>query len=145
MVRFIMIYLSRLLRNVDAIYIPLWLDLLFLFAQVQKVFYIYLHSTMVRFIISKDFIISCIMKKFTFHYGQIYYVDDTIERSQFLVIYIPLWLDLLFKNRFLRIHDERDLHSTMVRFIMSSRAIAFEELCEIYIPLWLDLLYNFER
>ena len=33
--------------------------------------------------------------EFTFQYGQIYYVDNTVERSQFLIIYIPIWLDLL--------------------------------------------------
>ena len=35
--------------------------------------------------------------KFTFQYGQIYYVDNTINKSQFLCIYIPIWLDLLYK------------------------------------------------
>ena len=36
-------------------------------------------------------------------------------------IYIPIWLDLLFKNKSFNEANEKNLHSNMVRFIMSSR------------------------
>ena len=55
------------------IYIPLWLDLL------SKVEYPTvkakrdLHSTMVRFIIVREYCVNADNREFTFHYGQIYY------------------------------------------------------------------------
>ena len=50
---------------------------------------------MVRFIIYARLVDTGKNFVFTFQYGQIYYVDNTVERSQFMVIYIPIWLDLL--------------------------------------------------
>ena len=55
---------------------------------------------------------------FTFQYGQIYYVDNTVERSQFMVIYIPIWLDLLCQVSCNSLALFFDLHSNMVRFII---------------------------
>ena len=65
---FIIICCSR-----KQIYIPLWLDLLlelYVFATTDS---LYLHSTMVRFIILKKPNIISNECLFTFHYGQIYY------------------------------------------------------------------------
>ena len=45
-------------------------------------------------------------------------VDNTIERTQFLVIYIPIWLDLLSKAGCFRQRALPHLHSNMVRFII---------------------------
>ena len=50
---------------------------------------------MVRFIIIRKLKREVDKMQFTFQYGQIYYIDDTINKSQFIVIYIPIWLDLL--------------------------------------------------
>ena len=33
-------------------------------------------------------------------------------------IYIPIWLDLLFKKDYTKIADDSNLHSNMVRFII---------------------------
>ena len=57
------------------IYIPIWLDLLF-FNNLCKIFdFTNLHSNMVRFIIEigYDYVVSYL--KFTFQYGQIYYLQ----------------------------------------------------------------------
>ena len=99
---------------------------------------------MVRFIIDKLKKIYNNIDIFTFQYGQIYYVDDSIEKSQFLCIYIPIWLDLLsavqraakdyqaaFTFQYGQIYyleiqiktytDFYHLHSNMVRFIIIFR------------------------
>ena len=78
------------------IYIPLWLDLLFVsgIAPIPSLF------------------------AFTFHYGQIYYERCQDSKFQRKVIYIPLWLDLLQLKQFKKIIRFLDLHSTMVRFII---------------------------
>ena len=44
------------------------------------------------------------------------YIRKKIKNS--LSIYIPLWLDLLYRMPDFRYQNESDLHSTMVRFIM---------------------------
>ena len=51
------------------IYIPLWLDLLFSSIDKNKLRLSDLHSTMVRFIISKVVVYKKGGNKFTFHYG----------------------------------------------------------------------------
>ena len=58
------------------IYIPIWLDLLYLAAGDSASSQVYLHSNMVRFIINKSK--NTIIKNigFTFQYGQIYYQND---------------------------------------------------------------------
>ena len=58
----------------------------------------HLHSTMVRFIIG---------------------VETSIPRS-YINIYIPLWLDLLYKCCYSLLPLLLHLHSTMVRFIIVS-------------------------
>ena len=84
------------MRLWNIIYIPIWLDLLYLckhylFARMK-----YLHSNMVRFIIISYLSTSC----FIIH------------------IYIPIWLDLLLIDNRGPIKNNFYLHSNMVRFIM---------------------------
>ena len=118
---------------------------------------------MVRFIIEAREKIYNSFKEFTFHYGQIYYKKSRQEHISFYVIYIPLWLDLLLYKQSDLLLFCRDLHSTMVRFIMiylidvanNGKAFTFHYgqiyyynkriivfiFKAIYIPLWLDLLF----
>ena len=101
---------------------------------------------------------------FTFHYGQIYYVNRKMFLLRFCQIYIPLWLDLLLFNLSSTYELRFNLHSTMVRFIMGISAYIFytenaftfhygqiyycliylphTNYASIYIPLWLDLLFT---
>ena len=58
-------------------YIPIWLDLLYiyqLFLFLQKII---LHSNMVRFIIFQKHMLEILIYFFTFQYGQIYYCKTT--------------------------------------------------------------------
>ncbi len=69
MVRFIIettfiIYLFQI-----NVYIPIWLDLLFIFINYMYQSKIGLHSNMVRFIILEEAIIELHFKMFTFQYG----------------------------------------------------------------------------
>ena len=57
-------------------------------------------------------------KAFTFHYGQIYYSRKNFWKCRSDKIYIPLWLDLLFFRFFRHNFIYFYLHSTMVRFII---------------------------
>ena len=101
------------------IYIPLWLDLLLNGSQVILKRRVHLHSTMVRFIMTYLKPSSDIKNPFTFHYGQIYY-RICFKRVCFnLKIYIPLWLDLLYLFQTFITSSIKNLHSTMVRFIMA--------------------------
>ena len=84
------------------IYIPLWLDLLFLIFKSHSRFQYYLHSTMVRFIIFLPTAQARLSFSFTFHYGQIYYFSRCWRPVVFVKIYIPLWLDLLCGRILLR-------------------------------------------
>ena len=73
MVRFI---IDKLLKNInerEEIYIPIWLDLLFIEYEVDGIPITNLHSNMVRFII--------------FSFPNHLYLH--------IKIYIPIWLDLL--------------------------------------------------
>ena len=106
-------------RSSSSIYIPIWLDLLFvvyifyvfyknLFTfQYGQIYYSsliisisfasnYLHSNMVRFIINWTEARFFSIKEFTFQYGQIYYHISNSFSLFVLIIYIPIWLDLLF-------------------------------------------------
>ena len=78
------------------IYIPLWLDLLFVSAIGVKIY---------------DYL-------FTFQYGQIYYIIVIYMNYSKREIYIPLWLDLLYYRNIHELLEKRNLHSTMVRFII---------------------------
>ena len=122
------------------IYIPIWLDLLFaiLTLIISRLAYLHsnmvrfiindtnemneedkdLHSNMVRFIIGKIFKYRAIKQKFTFQYGQIYYIIIQIEKH-ILSSY---------------------LHSNMVRFIIAFFVPTRLLWKDIYIPIWLDLL-----
>ena len=140
---------------------------------------------MVRFIIqnTKYFCLNKII--FTFQYGQIYYKYiklSEIERPLYLHsnmvrfimlpsiysyqllegIYIPIWLDLLFRLHCIKRYRDSDLHSNMVRFIIPPSdfkshillvftfqygqiyylCLHINNICRlfIYIPIWLDLL-----
>ena len=75
---------------------------------------------MVRFIIIDMPRLRFYSEKFTFQYGQIYYAGTIYEKSRIRKIYIPIWLDLLFGELVDLIKDLQDLHSNMVRFIMSA-------------------------
>ena len=56
---------------------------------------IYLHSNMVRFIITSLYSYIIPTSVFTFQYGQIYYFFIICNMSCIIIIYIPIWLDLL--------------------------------------------------
>ena len=58
---------------VDSFYIPIWLDLLLCKYIFSSVFYVILHSNMVRFIILDFLVFLVVYSTFTFQYGQIYY------------------------------------------------------------------------
>ena len=81
----------------NAIYIPIWLDLLWPAYNSEFIEVKDLHSNMVRFIIIRIF----------------------PYPSQISSIYIPIWLDLLFELITCELAPEPDLHSNMVRFIIS--------------------------
>ena len=74
---------------------------------------------MVRFIINMEDMNTILTALFTFQYGQIYYVGMNVYQAIFLLIYIPIWLDLLFLNFFMNEHIAFNLHSNMVRFIIN--------------------------
>ena len=108
-------------REYYKIYIPIWLDLLSDIYNMSSAINIYLHSNMVRFIIS-------ILNngqpgswKFTFQYGQIYYVRLAAQKFGLNIIYIPIWLDLLFTPSMLGNLLLLNLHSNMVRFIIQMK------------------------
>ena len=59
-----------------------------------------------------------------------------------MLFYIPIWLDLLFKEE-IKNGEVRDiLHSNMVRFIMIDKAKYITKDYLFYIPIWLDLLFR---
>ena len=88
------------------IYIPIWLDLLFIILILVLLPTCYLHSNMVRFIIRIEAEIKYWHKSFTFQYGQIYY-----NRR---------------KNR--KITKINNLHSNMVRFIIRFFSLKYAKL-----------------
>ena len=59
------------------------------------------------------------MTGFTFQYGQIYYRLIIVYQGKGIRIYIPIWLDLLSNTNNKIDEEELDLHSNMVRFIIS--------------------------
>ena len=124
----------------QTIYIPIWLDLLYLLRILINHFIPNLHSNMVRFIIFTRRSSSPFQLPFTFQYGQIYY----------------------FNFLFYSMSTIEYLHSNMVRFIIGSdwdnkkskEEFTFQygqiyyrlfgrqlfAFLFIYIPIWLDLL-----
>ena len=100
------------------IYIPIWLDLLYIKCKIILRPFPNLHSNMVRFIIQIQKFMELLMRAFTFQYGQIYYLQGNNGVSAVFLIYIPIWLDLLFNNTIADEEKKNDLHSNMVRFII---------------------------
>ena len=162
MVRFIILPFFILLWLNRFIYIPIWLDLLFLQNYSCMLMIYYLHSNMVRFIMHFLSLRVYYGKIFTFQYGQIYYLDRLVADTNQNIIYIPIWLDLLSITRNKKYNFVFHLHSNMVRFIIHhtggvpSKVFGFTfqygqiyysiyyysaiMLVYIYIPIWLDLL-----
>ena len=184
MVRFIIRRSSCNKRHDYFIYIPIWLDLLcfvissysscesdlhsnmvrfiILIQRKQKIKFQNLHSNMVRFIIGIRFRRPNEEYKFTFQYGQIYYRLLKSLLKMKIKIYIPIWLDLLLETKQNKQVYQLNLHSNMVRFIISILVkgqpgswkftfqygqIYYEQVNgswrrsrSIYIPIWLDLL-----
>ena len=125
-----------------------------------------LHSNMVRFIICASTILPTSDDEFTFQYGQIYYRKKRTIIQKIYKIYIPIWLDLLYYKEQKKAREENNLHSNMVRFIISksssfsmylfSFTFQYGQIyyscccsaccvrCQIYIPIWLDLLFSRE-
>ena len=113
---YMVIYLF--LMKIVLIYIPIWLDLLFQIKILTRITLGNLHSNMVRFIIDDNSIIQIAKSQFTFQYGQIYYITKSKSSNKRRYIYIPIWLDLLFKEPVSRGESKAYLHSNMVRFII---------------------------
>ena len=109
---------NGVMNNALQIYIPIWLDLLCLLDCSLSVELYYLHSNMVRFIIMKHARTRASIKTFTFQYGQIYYLCWCSFSCPFIYIYIPIWLDLLYKSYTILQRISQNLHSNMVRFII---------------------------
>ena len=107
-------------ETLNFIYIPIWLDLLYIFGMENRNLNTNLHSNMVRFIIKINVWEQYKRSEFTFQYGQIYYYLITKEETE----------------------QVKYLHSNMVRFIICRNIIIVEVGKIIYIPIWLDLLYN---
>ena len=74
---------------------------------------------MVRFIMTMDEIQATRSIRFTFQYGQIYYVVTMTDKQARGKIYIPIWLDLLYIYILFNLGVLLNLHSNMVRFIMN--------------------------
>ena len=122
------------------IYIPIWLDLLLVFESPLILRIHNLHSNMVRFIIIYKIDLPPLTLKFTFQYGQIYYIFVWFVICNIVGIYIPIWLDLLFVSNRRIFFYKHHLHSNMVRFIIYINFIYILNSFAIYIPIWLDLL-----
>ena len=104
--------------NNKSIYIPIWLDLLLKDFNKNPIHKMYLHSNMVRFIINPKKPAPTPATIFTFQYGQIYYFLRDTEIIYLIIIYIPIWLDLLFYLMLFQDMAMDYLHSNMVRFII---------------------------
>ena len=89
------VFYYLLLRRISLIYIPIWLDLLLIKQFFVIILENYLHSNMVRFIMTLNYVIEKAKEKFTFQYGQIYYFVFIVKFISVKNIYIPIWLDLL--------------------------------------------------
>ena len=77
MVRFIIEGVNKMYVCNNCIYIPIWLDLLYIAYIVAYTHKKNLHSNMVRFIMSSFTFKKSLFIKFTFQYGQIYYARFT--------------------------------------------------------------------
>ena len=62
-----------------------------------------------------------------------------------MIIYIPIWLDLLYDKDLWKRLENENLHSNMVRFIIIIFFSIHFIINQIYIPIWLDLLFFFKK
>ena len=97
---------------------------------------------MVRFIIPEVITMITSIIAFTFQYGQIYYDIHAFFVPTRLLIYIPIWLDLL-----LAIDPATAGLITSFTFQYGQIYYGSNQMWEdldisIYIPIWLDLLLN---
>ena len=100
----------------------------------------YLHSNMVRFIICGNDRAVCGYFEFTFQYGQIYYINDSYYKFSIVIIYIPIWLDLLYT-----VCPSLSYSAFIFTFQYGQIYYVDKSACgmgkvNIYIPIWLDLL-----
>ena len=109
----------QLYAEMNAIYIPIWLDLLFLYMLLVLLLVANLHSNMVRFIMNRLMAAGDGAEAFTFQYGQIYYEAEQKWFRTKKAIYIPIWLDLLLLKLYNIYKKDINLHSNMVRFIIT--------------------------
>ena len=89
-------FLEDYAEEIEYIYIPIWLDLLYQQDLNRQIMERDLHSNMVRFIIQKKRPHYHMILLFTFQYGQIYYILLAYSFRDQSKIYIPIWLDLLY-------------------------------------------------
>ena len=163
MVRFIIANSYSMSRVYSYIYIPIWLDLLFLMLLFPSDFFQNLHSNMVRFIIcisekkamsndkftfqygqiyyeKKNQQLDLYTKQFTFQYGQIYYFRYFFVFYFLVFIYIPIWLDLLSGATTVSGGVSAfTFQYGQIYYRTRSRQRWYDYL--IYIPIWLDLLF----
>ena len=101
-----------------------------------------LHSNMVRFIIGVRFFGKGVRFLFTFQYGQIYYAYSMRIYKSYLLIYIPIWLDLLCTSSLKYIPFKQAFTFQYGQIYYLYFLIIPINLKQIYIPIWLDLLYT---
>ena len=99
MVRFIIKSLILQSRGFGKIYIPIWLDLLWTGEDLLRVNYDNLHSNMVRFIIHKLDKEQKILPNLHSNMVRFIMRIKRLYRAIISNIYIPIWLDLLYKNK----------------------------------------------
>ena len=99
-----------------------------------------LHSNMVRFIIYFSNARKSKAYKFTFQYGQIYYIKKISELINISKIYIPIWLDLLYIGRERKRDNVRRFTFQYGQIYYQMESKRYSKNSPIYIPIWLDLL-----
>ena len=156
---------KRKISTATRIYIPIWLDLLFVRGIAPTPSLFDLHSNMVRFIIKASSPLSSSMTRFTFQYGQIYYLLGTsifflfraftfqygqIYYFYFInifpnrqVIYIPIWLDLLLRRNAIAMRWQDKFTFQYGQIYYKEGKYGNSRISRIYIPIWLDLLFYF--
>ena len=95
MVRFIILSGFEEYTSEVAIYIPIWLDLLFKQQATTKYVrhkFTFQYGQIYYARVNNQ---ASTLKEFTFQYGQIYYKTRSIDKNDARNIYIPIWLDLL--------------------------------------------------
>ena len=146
------------------IYIPIWLDLLWLSVGRSDRGHTDLHSNMVRFIIYRFYRTVYACYWFTFQYGYIYYEERQSVSGCLSNIYIPIWLYLLW-GRDYRLQNGEIIYIPIWLYLLSIGNAIGSPNCwkftfqygyiyykhkrkthtsqlAIYIPIWLYLLLN---